>query len=111
MFLSVSKHLCGDEFMPKLVGFRSDSASVNTRKKKSVKTLLQQENPWITFGWSVSHRIVLALKNCLKKTSFDDFDELIPRIYYLYKHYRKKLRQLKELAKIYSESSEFVEGG
>ena len=37
MFLSVSKHLCGDEFMPKLVGFHSDSASVNTGKKKRVK--------------------------------------------------------------------------
>ena len=44
------KSVYGDEFMPKLVGFGSDGASVNTRKKEGVKTLLQQENPLITFG-------------------------------------------------------------
>jgi hypothetical protein len=105
------KSVYGDEFMPKLVGFGSDGASVNTGKKEGVKTLLQQENPWITFGWCVAHRLELALKDSLKGTSFDDVDELILRVYYLYKRSPKKLRQLKELAEIYSDSFEFVEGG
>ena len=35
------KCVYGDEFMPKLVGFGSDGASVNTGKKEGVKTLLQ----------------------------------------------------------------------
>ena len=96
--------------MPKLVGFGSDGASVNTRKKESVKTLLQQENPWITFGWCVTHRLEQALKNSLKGTTFDDVNELILSIY-LYKCSLKKLWQLKELAEIYSKSFEFVEGG
>ena len=43
--------------------------------------------------------------------SVDDVDELILRIYFLYKRSSKKLRQLKELTEIYSESFEFVEGG
>ena len=51
------------------------------------------------------------MKGSLKGTSFDDVDELILRIYYLYKLSLEKLRQLKELAEIYSESFEFVEGG
>ena len=47
----------------------------------------------------------------MKRTSFDDVDELILRIYFLYKRSSKKLGQLKEFAEIYSESFEFVEGG
>ena len=42
--------------------------------------------------------------------TFDDVNELILNIY-LYKRSLKKLWQLKELAKIYRESFEFVEGG
>ena len=105
------KSAYGDEFMPELVGFDSDGASVNTRKKEGIKTLLQQENPWIKFGWCVSHRLDLALKDSLKTTSFDAVDQLIVRIYYLYKRSLEKLRQLKKLAEIYSESFDFVEGG
>ena len=63
------------------------------------------------FGWCVAHRLELALKDSLKGASFDDVDELILRIYYLYKHSPKNLWQLKELDEIYSKSFEFVEGG
>ena len=47
----------------------------------------------------------------MRGTSFNDVDELILRIYYIYKCSPKKLWQLKELAEIYCESFEFVEGG
>ena len=78
------KSVYGNNFMPKLVGSGSDGASVNTGKKEGVKTLLQQENPWITFGWYVANRLELSLKDSLKGTKFDDIDELILRVYYLF---------------------------
>ena len=37
----------------KLVGFGSDGALVNAGKKEGVKSLIQHENPWITFGWCI----------------------------------------------------------
>ena len=98
-----------DNFMQKLVGFGSDGAAVNSGKKEGVKTLLQQDNPWLTFGWCVAHRLELALKDSLSGTAFDDVDELILRMYYLYKRSPKKLRQLKELVE--NESFDFKEGG
>lgn len=52
----------------------------------------------------VADSLELALKDSLKGMSFDNLDELILRIYYLYKHSPKTLQQLKELAEIYSKS-------
>ena len=97
-------------YMEKLVGFGSDGASVNSGKKEGVKTLLQEENEWITFGWCVAHRLELALKDSLKGTGFADVDEMILNLYYLYKKSPKKLRQLKELVSLYDDF-EFNEGG
>ena len=96
-----------DNFYEKLVGFGGDGASVNHGKKQSVKAILREENPWLTFGWCVAHRLELALKDCLNGTAFDDIDEIILRLHYLYKKSPKKLRQLKELVTIYEEAEEF----
>ena len=68
-------------------------------------------NPWIMFENKktlgscldgVADSLELALKDSLKGMSFDNLDELILRIYYLYKHSPKTQQQLKELAEIYS---------
>ena len=63
------------------------------------------------FGWCAAHHLELVLKDSLKETSFEDVDESILRIYYLYKRSLKKLLQPKELTGTYSKSFEFVEGG
>ena len=65
----------------------------------------------MTFGWCVTHRLELALKDSLKGTDFDDIDDLILKMYYLYKCSPKKLCQLKELVEIYSDSFEFLDQG
>ena len=72
--------------------------------------MIQHENPWITFGWCIAHQLELALKDSLKGTDFD-IDDLILKMYYLYQRSPKKLRQLKELVDIYSDSFEFLDGG
>ena len=70
--------------MEKLVGFGSDGASVNAGKK-GVKSLIQHENSWITIGWCIAHRLELARKDSLKGTDFDNINDLILKMYYLYK--------------------------
>ena len=92
------EHVC-----KKLVGFGADGASVNRGDKEGVKAILKRENPWLNFGWCVAHRLELALKDALKGTSFDEVDNVILRLHYLYKKSPKKLRQLKELVEIYEE--------
>ena len=108
---SVKSILDSQDFTAKLVGFGSDGASVNAGKKEGVKSLIQHENPWITFGWCITYQLELALKDSLKGTDFDDIDDLILKMYYLYKGSPKKLCQLKELVEIYSDSFEFLDGG
>ena len=93
-----------DNFYEKLVGFGADGASVNRGNKQNVKAILREEIPWLTFGWWVAHHLELALKYCLKGTAFDDIDEIILRLHYLYKNSPKKLRQLKELVTIYEQA-------
>ena len=99
-----------DTYVDKLVGFGSDGASANCGKKEGVKTLLQESNEWLVFGWCVAHRLELSLKDRLKATSFTDVDDMILHLYYLYKKSPKKLRQLKELVSLYK-NTEFYEGG
>ena len=97
-------------FKEKLVGFGADGASVNQGKKEGVKTILLIDCPWLVFGWCMAHRLELALKDALSGTAFKEVDEVILRMYYLYKRSPKKLRQLKELVDIYEDGGEFAEG-
>ena len=53
------------------MGFGADGTSVNSGKTNGVKTKLQTENEWLTFGWCVAHRLELALKDALTGTTFD----------------------------------------
>ena len=50
-------------YLDKLVGFSSHGASVKRGAKEGIKTILQRENEWLTFGWYVAHRLELALKD------------------------------------------------
>ena len=76
--------------MMKLVGLGADGASVNNGDKSSVKTKLREEIPWLIFGWCMAHKLELGIKDALKGTFFDEVEEMLLRIYYLYK---KKLPQ------------------
>ena len=72
-------------YLDKLVGFGSDGTSVNRGSKEGIKTILQRDNEWLTFGWCVAHRLELALKDAFNGTAFDEIEELLLRLYYLYK--------------------------
>ena len=95
----------------KLIGFAADGAAVNSGKKEGVISILKDRMPWVIYVWCVAHRLELAVKDALTGTIFDDVDDVLLRLYYLYENSPKKLRQLRELHKIYSETFEFEEGG
>lgn len=95
----------------KLIGFTSDGASVNKGDTKSVKRILQEKSPWLVFVWCMAHRLELALSDALKNTQFDDVDNMLLRMFYMYHKAPKKLRELKEIHELYKESMTFDEGG
>ena len=97
-------------YLDKLVGFGSDGASVNRGLKEGIKTILQRDNEGLTFSWCVAHSLELALKDAFKGTALDYIEELLLRLYYLYKKSPKKLRQLKQLCELYEESGFSVAG-
>lgn len=100
-----------ESFKSKLVGFAADGASVNRGEKDGVIGILKSQQPWVIYVWCVAHRLELALKDALQGTVFDDVDEVLLRLYYLYENSPKKLRQLRELHDIYRQTFEFEEGG
>ena len=47
--------------------------------------------------WFLAHHLELALKNALKDMLFTRIDEMLLRVYYLYKKSPKKCHQLDEV--------------
>ena len=90
-----------------MVALGADGASVNNGDKSSVKTKLREELPWLAFGWCMAHKLELGIKDALKGTYFNKVDEMLPRLYYLYKRSPKKLRELKEIHDLVKEGLEF----
>ena len=86
------------EASKKLIGFTSDGASVNRGNKHSIKTILREKSEWLIFVWCIAHRLELALGDALKGTVFDDIDEILLRVYYLYQKAPKKTSGIKRNA-------------
>ena len=75
-----------------------------------VISILQRKLPWVVYLWCVAHWLELALKDALQGTIFDAIDEVLLRLYYLYENSPKKLRQLRDLHQMYSETFQFEQG-
>ena len=97
-----------EEPTKKLIGFTTDGASVNRGSKGSVKTILHENYELLVFIWCIAHRMELSLNDAFSGTVFDDIDEILLRIYYLYYKAPKKLR---ELSKMYTGVMNCEEGG
>ena len=74
-------------------------------KNASVKTMLQEINPWLMFGWCSPHIFELT------QELFKEVDDIILRLYYLYKKSPKKLHQLKEISDMMEADYEFDSNG
>ena len=77
----------------RLVGIGTDGASANIASK-GLKGLIEKSLPWIFWMWCLAH---LAIKDALKGTSFNEIDDMLLKLYYLYEKSPKKCRQLIEL--------------
>ena len=66
--------------------------------------------PWLVFIWCIAHRLELALSDTLSTSEFADVNEMLLRMYYLYKKAPKKLNQLREMHGIYKQTLDFEIG-
>ena len=80
----------------KLVGIGTDGAAANVAGA-GLKGLVEDQLPWVFWMWCLAHRLELAIKDALKGTSFDQIDEMLLRLYYIYERSPKKCRQLEEI--------------
>ena len=100
-----------ESFDKYLIGFVADGAMVSRGEKDGVISILQRHLPWVIYVWCVTHHLELALKDALQGTIFDDVDEVLLCLYYLYENSPKKLWQLRDLHRMYSETFQFEQGG
>ena len=80
----------------KLVGIGTDGAAANVASA-GLKGLVEDKLPWVFWMWCLAHRLELAIKDALKGTFFDQIDEMLLRLYYIYERSPKKCRQLEEI--------------
>ena len=80
----------------KLVGFGCDGTSVNMGAN-GLRGHLEESVPWVIVFWCLAHRLELALKDALTGTLFSTVDEMLLRVYYLYKNSPKKCHELDEV--------------
>ena len=80
----------------KLVGIGTDGAAAIIAGA-GLKGLVEDELPWIFWMWCLAHRLELAIKDTLKGTSFDQIDEMLLRLDYIYERSPKKCRQLEDI--------------
>ena len=67
----------------------SIGASVNCRKHSGVIKSFQEDYPWVSFAWCISHRLVLALKDAVKEV-LGPVDVSICDLHHLYVKSSKK---------------------
>jgi len=96
---------------PILVGGGTDGASVNISLHKSIKAKLLEAIPWIFWSWCFAHRLELSSRDGLSSQLFQSIEEMLLRLYYLYKKSSKKVRELKEIFMNLKEVYDFDEGG
>lgn len=94
-----------------LVGGGTDGASVNIGQHKSIKERFQKSLPWMFWSWCYAHRLELASKNGLDGRLFKSVEEMLLRLYYLYKKSPKKTRELAAVVDDLKEVYEFPEAG
>ena len=90
---------------PVLVGGGTDGASVNIGIHNGMKAQLQSALPWLHWAWCYSHCLELACKDAITSPLFANINEMLLRLYYLY---RKSPKKSQELTTIVEELKEDV---
>ena len=67
--------------------------------------------PWLFWAWCFSHRLELACKDSFTSPLFNEVNEMLLRLYYLYKKSPKKSRELESIAEDLREFFDIPKGG
>ena len=97
--------------LPVLVGCGTDGASVNLSDQNGMRGKLQAALPWLYWAWCYAHRLELACKDAFSSHLFHDIDDMLLRLYYIYKKTHRKCREHSDLIDDLKEVFEFPEGG
>ena len=79
---------------PVFVGIGTDGASVNLKVHNGLWGQMQIALPLLFWSWCYAHRLELAYKAAFSSPLFQDLEEFLLRLYYLYKKLAKKSTQI-----------------
>lgn len=96
---------------PVLVGGGTDGASVNIGIHNGMKGQVQSTLPWLYCAWCYSHRLELACKEAVTSPLFADINEMLLRLYYVYRKSPKKSQELTTIVEDLKEVYHFPKGG
>ena len=96
---------------PVLIGGGTDGASVNVGQHNSMRAKLQDALQWLFWAWCYAHRLELASKNGLTSSLFKEVEELLLRLYYLYKKSPKRTRELASIVEDLKDAFNFSGSG
>ena len=71
--------------LPVVVGCGTDGASGDVSDQNGMRGKLQAALPWLYWAWYYAHRPELACKDAFSSHPFHDIDDMLLRLYYLYK--------------------------
>ena len=84
-----------------LHGLNVDGVSVILGTHGRAVNLLKNESPWLTATNFFNHRVELAAKYAFKNSFFENINEILVFLYYLYQRSSKKLHALSWEKSIY----------
>ncbi len=99
------------EGKPALVGGGTDGASVNVGIHNGMKACMQETLPWLHWAWCFSHRLELACRDSFSSSLFQDINEMLLRLYYLYHKSPKKSKELEAIGEELKAVFHFPKGG
>ena len=96
---------------PVLVGGGTDGASVNIGSHNGMNGQMQSTRPWLYWGWCYSHHLELACREALTSPLFASINEMLLRLYSLYRKSPKKSQEFTTLMEDLKEVHQFPKGG
>ena len=92
------------DFTNRLVGLNVDGASVNMGKHEGLAAKFRELAPWLVTVHCFNHRVELAIKDAFKTSAFENIDEMLRILYYLYKKSSKRCRELERMSEAYEKA-------
>ena len=84
---------------------------MNVVQQNVMRGIMQTTYPWLVWAWCYAHHLELSCKNSLTSTLFKDIEEMLLRLYFLYKKSPKKTSELEKIMEELHKVFEFRKGG